>query len=82
MSTLARPGHSPSGDLIPTMIESDQGRDIEDLTDRLSDRFDDAIPRETISTRVRRQFAVFQHVAIRQFVPVFVERRVRAELDS
>jgi hypothetical protein len=62
------------------MRESDQRDDVEELTDRLSDRLD-ASPREAISARVRRQFDVFEDAAVRQFVPVFVERRVRAELS-
>ena len=60
--------------------ELDQSNEVEDVTNRVSDRLDDSIPRETVRTRVREQFAAMQNAAIRQFVPVFVERRVRRAL--
>lgn len=54
--------------------------DVEDVTQRLSDRFNDAAPRDAVRTRVRRNFLAFQSAPVRDFVPLFVERRVRAEL--
>lgn len=54
--------------------------DVEDVTERLSVRLNDATPREAVRARVQRHFAAFQSAAVRQFVPLLVERRVRAEL--
>lgn len=54
---------------------------VEEITDHLVDRLDNRVARETLRTRVRRQFAALQEAPIRDFVPLFVERRVRAELS-
>jgi hypothetical protein len=62
------------------MPELEQPDEVEDVTDRLSDLLDDANPREAVRARVRRHFAGFQHAAVRDYVPLFVERGVRAEL--
>ena len=53
---------------------------VDEITDHLADRLDHRIPRDALLTRVRRQFAALQEVPIREFVPLFVERRVRTEL--
>ena len=53
---------------------------VDELTDHLVGRVDAAIPRETVQARVRREFDAFADARVRQFVPVFVERRVRAGL--
>jgi len=53
---------------------------IEEVTDRLAGRLRGNFPRAALLTRVRRQFAALQEAPIRDFVPLFVERRVRAEL--
>jgi hypothetical protein len=60
-------------------MQEDERADIEDVTNRLSDQLDDAVPRATISARVRRSFNTFRHARVAQFIPVFVERRVRNE---
>ena len=51
---------------------------VDELTDHLVGRVDAAIPRQTVRARVRREFDAFADARVRQFVPVFVERRVRA----
>jgi hypothetical protein len=53
---------------------------VDELTDHLVGRVDAAIPRQTVRARVCREFEAFDRVRVRQFVPVFVERRVRAGL--
>ena len=53
---------------------------VDELTDHLVGRVDAAIPRQTVRARVRREFDAFADARVRQFVPVFVERRVRAGL--
>ena len=58
----------------------DQTGDVEHVTDRVSNRLGGAIALDAVRAQVRRQFAAFHDVAVRQFVPIFVERRVRAEL--
>lgn len=63
-------------------ITVDQSRDVEQVTGRLSNRLGGAVPLDAVRAQVRRHFAAFRDVAVRQFVPVFVERRARAELRS
>jgi len=72
----ARPDRT-DGNQMPDLGQSNE---IEDVTNRVSDRVDDSIPRDAVRTRVRQQFSAMQNAVITQFVPVFVERRVRAEL--
>jgi len=55
-------------------------RAVDELTDRLVDRADAAASRQTVRARVCREFEAFGSARVRQFVPVFVERRVRAGL--
>jgi hypothetical protein len=60
----------------------DQKIDVEHISDRVSHRLGGAIPLDAVRALVRRHFAAFQDVTVRQFVPVFVERRVRAALRA
>ena len=53
---------------------------IDEITDHLAGRLTGNLPREALRTRVRRQFVALQEAPIREFVPLFVERRVQAEL--
>jgi len=53
---------------------------VDEITDHLVGRLDHRVPRAALLTRVRRQFVAMQEVPIREFVPLFVERRVRAEM--
>jgi hypothetical protein len=62
------------------MLALNKPAGIEEITDRLVGRVDGRLPREALRTRVRRQFAALQEAPIRDFVPLFVERRVRTEL--
>ena len=61
-------------------VAVDQTNDVEDVTDRVSNRLGGAIPHDAVRARVRRNFSAFRDATVRQFVPVFVERRVRGEL--
>ena len=63
-------------------IALDQTIDVEHISDRVSRRLGGAIPLDAVRAQVRRHFAAFQGVTVRQFVPVFVERRVRAALRA
>ena len=66
---------------MPTLApDRDRAHDIDDVTDRLARRFGTPSG-DAFRVRVRRQFENLNDVTIRQFVPVFVERRVRAELQ-
>jgi len=53
---------------------------IEEITDHVAGRVDANLSREALRSRVRRHFAAMKEAPIRDFVPLFVERRVRAEL--
>ena len=55
---------------------------VDELTDHLVGRVDSTIPRQTVRACVRREFDAFADARVRQFVPVFVERRVRDGLRS
>jgi len=64
---------------LPVPIE-EPGDVIDELTDHLVALVESEVPRQTVRARVRREFAAFDRARVRQFVPVFVERRVRAAL--
>jgi hypothetical protein len=53
---------------------------IEQVVDRLSAEYPEA-PRDDIAQVVATAHNRFQHSTIREFVPLFVERRARAELS-
>jgi hypothetical protein len=68
---------------IPSRVRSEDTAEqggVDELTDHLIGRVDARIPRHTVRARVRREFESFAGARVRQFVPVFVERRVRAGL--
>ena len=54
---------------------------VDEITDHLVGRVGNRVTRDALRIRVRRQFAAMQDAPIREFVPLFVERRVRAELS-
>ena len=58
-----------------------RGTEIDEVTDRVLRRVHRGT-RAGVQARVRRQFDILDDASVRQFVPVFVERRVRAELDG
>jgi len=53
---------------------------IEQVVDRLSAAYPEA-PRDDVAQVVTAAHNRFQHSKIREFVPLFVERRARAELS-
>lgn len=61
------------------MPEIDERVMVEEVERRLADRYAD-IPPERITSAVQSAHARFEHSPIRDFVPLFVERRARAEL--
>ena len=74
---------NPSPPSIPSRVRPKDGAEqvgVDELTDHLVGRVDTTIPRQTVRARVRLEFDAFADARVRQFVPVFVERRVRAGL--
>jgi hypothetical protein len=61
-------------------VALDEANDAEDVTARVSNRLGGAIPLDAVRARVRRNYSSFRDATVRQFVPVFVERPVRAEI--
>jgi hypothetical protein len=61
------------------MPEIDERVMVEEVERRLADSHTD-IPAERINSIVQGAYAQFEHSRIRDFVPLFVERRARAEL--
>jgi hypothetical protein len=53
---------------------------IEQVVDRLAVAYSD-VPRGDVATTVGNAHDRFQHSTIREFVPLLVERRARAELS-
>jgi len=79
MSAFA-PTAQPRGE--PPTIARRKPDDADDVTERLTNRLDESIPREQVRAHVTSGFAAFQDAVVREFVPLFVERRVRAELRA
>lgn len=52
---------------------------VEEVARRLTNSYADISP-ERINSVVQGAYAQFEHSPIRDFVPLFVERRARAEL--
>ena len=61
------------------MADSSERAAIAQLKDRLTSTYTE-IPPERVSTAVQVAHARFEQSRIRDFVPLLVERRVRAEL--
>ena len=53
---------------------------IEQVVDRLAAAYSD-VPRDDVAQTVANAHDRFQHCTIREFVPLLVERRARAELS-
>lgn len=63
------------------MREFSEDRAITEVVARLTARFP-ALDPERIATSVRRAYESFASSAVRDFVPLLVERHVREELDE
>ncbi len=61
------------------MVDSSEWTAIEHVVERLTQRYP-AVEPETVMTVVHRFHAVFDGSPLRDFVPLFVERRSVAEL--
>lgn len=61
------------------MGESSERAMVEEVERRLAGRFTE-VPAERISSVVQDAYAQFERSPIRDFVPLFVERRAKAEL--
>jgi len=64
---------------LQTMAEISEQTMVEEVERRLANHYAD-VPAERISAIVRGAYARFELSPIRDFVPLFVERRARAEL--
>ncbi len=60
----------------------DGSRDIRLVTTRLVEELEQPQKEGEISSAVESEFKKFDNVRIREFVPVFVERRLRADLRA
>jgi hypothetical protein len=69
-------------DLETFMRDVDQDHELDLIVDRLEQQFQDSIPEPELRGVARSQFAAFDRAPIREFVPVFVERRLRADLRA
>src|SRR6266540_934673 len=68
---------------IETLAEStDDDRDIRLVTARLADELNQPQKRGEIRPAVESEFRRFEHARVREFVPVVVERRLRADLRA
>ena len=68
-------------------LETDETADRIDheinlVVTRLTERFHDPQVEPALHAPVRSEFARFEGAAVQDFVPVFVERRVRTELRA
>jgi hypothetical protein len=61
------------------MVDSSEWTAIEHVVERLTQRYPDLEP-DTVMTVVHRSHARFDGRPLRDFVPLFVERRSREEL--
>ena len=64
---------------LQTMAEISEQTMVEEVERRLANNYAD-VPAERISAIVRGAYAHFEQSPIRDFVPLFVVRRARAEL--
>ncbi|MEU0497467.1 three-helix bundle dimerization domain-containing protein [Mycobacterium sp. NPDC006124] len=62
-------------------MESSERTVIEQLVDRLVSSYPD-VPPEKVATVVAHEHAEFDGRPVRDFIPLFVERRARRELAS
>jgi hypothetical protein len=68
---------------METFAESSgDDRDIRLVTERLTDQLDQPEQHGEIRSAVESEFRRFERVRVREFVPVFVERRLRADLRA
>ena len=64
---------------LQTVAEISEQTMVEEVERGLANNYAD-VPAERISAIVRGAYAYFERSRIRDFVPLFVERRARAEL--
>jgi hypothetical protein len=61
---------------------ADESRKIRTVTERIVDQLEQPQVAREVWSAVESEFKRFDSVRVREFVPVFVERRVRAELRA
>lgn len=60
----------------------DIDREVVSLTARLAEELKDQVPAPVVEHTVEKARADFGNPAITQFLPILIERRVRAELGA
>lgn len=68
---------------LESMSESADGsRDVQVVTTRLVEELDQPQKEGEILSAVEAEFRKFDNARVREFVPVFVERRLRADMRA
>jgi hypothetical protein len=62
--------------------DADESRDRHMVTSRIVDELEKPQVEDEVSSAVEAEFRRFESARVREFVPVFVERRVRADLRA
>ncbi|MGV0787594.1 hypothetical protein ABQF33_11795 [Mycolicibacterium sp. XJ2] len=62
------------------MIELNEQQILDQIADRLAGSYP-SVPADAVTSLVREQYARFADRPIRDFIPLFVERQARAELE-
>ncbi|MGV0605060.1 three-helix bundle dimerization domain-containing protein [Mycolicibacterium sp. XJ1904] len=62
------------------MIELNEQQILDQIADRLAGSYP-SVPADAVTCLVREQYARFADRPIRDFIPLFVERQARAELE-
>lgn len=62
------------------LFRRDTSTEVERLTEQLSFEYSEQFDRDTIETVVRADFARWSGAPIQDFVPIFVERKIRERL--
>jgi hypothetical protein len=67
---------------VETSSDADESRDMHTVTSRIVDQLEQPQIEDEVSSAVEAEFRRFESARVREFVPVFVERRVRADLRA
>lgn len=69
-------------DIESFAAETNDDRGVRFVVDRLADELDGSDGHDDIRPDVESEFRRFDNARVREFVPVFVERRMRANLRT
>ena len=65
---------------MPVDLTANVNKRLDALVDRLAEEFGDRVSRRDVATSVRRVRRTFGEPPITEFLPILVERQVRASL--